>query len=175
MRRLVLTLFVAATIGALPACTSGYAGSSLGSESNQAASVVFTNASGSYVSFLKIAPAATRPLGVTAARSKGGSASGTFTWSIRYGTTADTYQRVDTRSGLITYPSCPAVASNANAASGALVTMGSAVHVLPSMLAMPAATAPLGSGTAISPVYCLVLRATANDDVSAPMTVLVSN
>ncbi len=163
MRRLALTLFIAATI-ALPACANGYGGSSLGSESNQPTSIVFTNSSGSHVSFFKVAPDSMTPLAVTAAGGK----DATFTWSIRYGTTTDTYQLVDTRTGLITYPSCPAVPESANAAAGALVATVSTVRVLPSALATPAETVP-------PPVYCLVLTARANKNVSAPVTVLVSN
>jgi len=182
MRRRALTLLCTATIGLLTACTNGYGGSSLGSNSNQPSAIAFTNASGSYVSFFKIAPNSSAPLTVTAVSAKGGEMvqpQASFTWSIRYGTTADTYQLVNTRTGLITYPSCPAVAASANVAASALAvqssrTTASTVAVLPSALAAPRATAPVGSGTAASPVYCLVLTAT-KDDVSAPVTVLVSN
>ena len=163
MRRLALTLFTAATIAALPAC-NGYGGSSLGARSNQPSSIVFTNASGSDVSFFKVAQNSTTPLTVTAA----GVNDATFTWSIRYGTTSDTYQRVNTTTGLITYPSCPAVAPNANAAIDALVTTTSTARIMPSALALPVATAPL-------PAYCLVLTAQAGNNVSAPLTVLVSD
>ncbi|HEY1728508.1 MAG TPA: hypothetical protein VGG22_09065 [Candidatus Baltobacteraceae bacterium] len=180
MRRRVLTL-CAATIAALSACANGYGGSVLGN-SNQPTSIVFTNSSGSDVSFFEVAPNSATPLSVTATGTRGGSAivqpQTTFTWSIRYGTPTDTYQLVNTATGLITYPSCPAVAAGTNLPASALVMSGATaatVGVLPSALASPAATAPAGSGTAASPVFCLVLTATASNNVSAPVTVLVSN
>ena len=179
MRRLALTLFVAATFAALPACTNGYGGSSLGSGSDQPSQIAFANSSGSYVSFFKVASGSANPLAVRAVRTRAGIArsGASFAWSIRYGTSRDTYQLVDSATGLITYPSCPAVAPSANVAANALVvtSRASTIGVLPGALATPAATAPLGSGTAASPVYCLVLTATSSDGVSAPVTILVGN
>ncbi|MGH7717119.1 MAG: hypothetical protein ACREML_14135 [Vulcanimicrobiaceae bacterium] len=180
MRRLALTLLAWTAFATLSACTNGYGGSSLGNDSNQPDHIVFKNGSGANVSFFEVAPDAITPLAVTALGTRGGAdvlqSQAAFTWSVRYGTASDAYQLVNNTTGLISFPACPTVAARANAPASVLTgTTGSTTGVLPSALAAPAASAPVGSGTAAAPVYCLVLTATANNGRSAPVTVLVSN
>lgn len=194
MRRLASALSVLLSAAALSAC-NGLGGSALGNSGSSPNQILFTDGSG-YQSFFKVAPGATTPLVITAVGTKTFDiiqSGTTFTWTVAYGTTANTYELVNATTGITTYPSCPAVAATANAASGALVVqtvasgtsaggnvayagmISNSIGVLPSGLAAPAATAPVGSGTAAAPVYCLVLTATANNGLAAPVTVLVSN
>ena len=197
MRRFALALLVSLSAAALVACNTGYGGTAFGSGNNDPTQISFTNGT-TNSTFFKVAPGAQSALQITAIGTKGGpdivQPGASYTWTVRYGNAGDTYQLVNTTTGITTNPACPAVSPTANPPLGALFLQGTAsgtssgspppytintvastIGVLPSGLATPAATAPTGSGTATAPVYCLVLTATANNGVSGRVTVLVSN
>ena len=197
MRRFASALLTLLVATALSGCNNGYGGTAIGSGGSAPDTVLFTTGSG-YQSFFKVAPSGTTPLVITAVGTKSHfdivQPGTTFTWSVVYGTPANMVQIVNATTGITSTVPCAAVAPTANPPGGALfvqtVASGTSpggnvayappattnsIAVLPSALGTPAVTAPVGSGTAAAPVYCLVLTATADNGVSANATVLVSN